>query len=107
MTASSRRRVVAGNWKMYKTQGQTREFFAAFLPLVKDCVHCDIVIAPPYTSIAAAVDAARGSKAVIAGQDLHWEKEGAHTGEVSGPMLVRSEERRVGKECRSRWSPEH
>src|SRR5690242_180871 len=88
MTASSRRRVVAGNWKMYKTQGQTREFFAAFLPLVKDCDHCDIVIAPPYTSIAAAVDAARGSKAAIAGQDLHWEKEGAHTGEVSGPMLV-------------------
>jgi len=73
---------------MYKTRAQAREFFNAFLPLVKDTTHCDIVIAPPFTTIETAVGEARGSNVGIAGQDLHWEKEGAHTGEVSGPMLV-------------------
>ena len=88
MSAASRRRVIAGNWKMYKTQAQAREFFAAFLPLVKDNEHCDIVVAPPYTAIGASVAAVSGWNVAIAGQDLHWEKEGPHTGEVSGPMLV-------------------
>ena len=88
MSAPSRRRVIAGNWKMYKTQAQAREFFAVLLPLVKDNEYCDIVVAPPYTAIAASVAAVRGSSVAIGGQDLHWEKEGPHTGEVSGPMLV-------------------
>ena len=88
MSATRRHRVIAGNWKMYKTQAQAREFFAAFLPLIKDNEHCGIVVAPPYTAIAASVAAVSGWNVAIAGQDLHWEKEGAHTGEVSGPMLV-------------------
>jgi len=48
---TSRRRVMAGNWKMYKTQSETRAFFAAFLPLIGDAVHCDVVIAPPFTRL--------------------------------------------------------
>jgi triosephosphate isomerase (TIM) len=87
---SSRRRVMAGNWKMYKTQGETRAFFEAFLPLVAGAVHCDIVIAPPFTSIAAAVEKTQGTKIGIAGQNNHWQKEGAFTGEVSTEMLVES-----------------
>ena len=87
MSTASRRRVIAGNWKMYKTQAQTREFFSAFLPLVKDANHCDIVVAPPYTAIHAAVEAAKGSRIAIAAQDMHWESEGAFTGEVSAPMI--------------------
>jgi triosephosphate isomerase len=83
-----RRPLIAGNWKMYKTQVDTRAFFAAFLPLVASSVHCDIVIAPPFTSVPSAVEAARGSTIGIAGQNLHWEKEGAFTGEISAPMLV-------------------
>lgn len=83
-----RRRVIAGNWKMYKTQGETRAFFSAFLPLVAELTDCDVVIAPPFTSLAAAVEAAKGSRVAIAGQDNHWQKEGAFTGEVSSPMLV-------------------
>src|SRR5262247_260336 len=83
-----RRHVMAGNWKMYKTQSETRAFFAAFLPMIGDAAHCDVVIAPPFTSIAAAVEAAKGSRVVIAGQNNHWQKEGAFTGEVSAPMLV-------------------
>jgi triosephosphate isomerase (TIM) len=88
MSAAPRRRVIAGNWKMYKTQSQTREFFASFVPLVKDVTHCDIVVAPPFTAIRAAVEAARGTSIAVAGQNLHWEKEGAFTGEISAGMLL-------------------
>ncbi len=83
-----RRPVIAGNWKMYKTGAETRAFFEAFLPLVADTTHCDIVVAPPFTAIAAAVEAARGSAIGIAAQNLHWEREGAFTGEISARMIV-------------------
>jgi triosephosphate isomerase (TIM) len=88
MNATARQRVIAGNWKMYKTQAETRAFFAAFLPLIPDAAHCDVVIAPPFTSIAAAVEAAKGSKVAISGQNLYWQKEGAFTGEISATMLA-------------------
>ncbi len=83
-----RRPVIAGNWKMYKTQAETRAFFTALKPLVASSSHCEIVVAPPYTALAAAVEAARGSAISIAAQDVHWEKEGAFTGEVSVRMLA-------------------
>jgi triosephosphate isomerase (TIM) len=83
-----RRRVIAGNWKMCKTLAETRAFFSAFAPLVAAAAHCDIVIAPPFTAISAAVEAARNTNIAIAGQDVYWEKEGAFTGEISTNMLV-------------------
>jgi triosephosphate isomerase len=83
-----RRRVIAGNWKLFKTQAETRAFFTAFAPLVADAKHCDIVVAPPFTAIAAAADAAKGTDIAIAGQNVSWSKEGAFTGEISARMLV-------------------
>jgi len=83
-----RRPVIAGNWKMYKTQAETRAFFSALKPLVAASTHCDIIVAPPYTALAAAVEAVRGSAISIAGQDVHWAAEGAFTGEVATKMLV-------------------
>jgi len=83
-----RRPVIAGNWKMFKTQAETRAFFAAFQPLVAAAQHCEIVIAPPFTAIPAAVESARGSQVIIAAQNAHWESKGAFTGEVSMGMLV-------------------
>jgi len=83
-----RRPVIAGNWKMYKTREETRAFFDAFKPLVSDTRHCDIVVAPPFTGLDTAVEAARGTAIGIAAQNLHWEKEGAFTGEISARMLV-------------------
>jgi triosephosphate isomerase (TIM) len=83
-----RRRVIAGNWKMFKTQAETRAFFTAFAPLVSASKHCDIVIAPPFTAIPAAVEAAKNTKIAISAQDVFWEKEGAFTGEISASMLV-------------------
>ncbi len=83
-----RRPVIAGNWKMYKSQAEARTFLEALKPLVASSTHCDIVVAPPFPALAAAVAVARGSAISIAAQDLHWEKEGAFTGEVSAKMLV-------------------
>jgi len=88
MAQTKRRRVIAGNWKMFKTQAETRAFFSAFAPLVAGATHCDIVIAPPFTAISAATEAARGSNIAIGGQDVFWEKEGAFTGEIAPQMLV-------------------
>lgn len=79
---------MAGNWKMYKTAEETRAFFEAFRPLVEQSNHCDIVICPPFPNLPGAVEAARGSRIEVGGQDLFWLKEGAYTGEVSGPMLA-------------------
>lgn len=86
--ARLRKPVIAGNWKMYKTQREAREFFAAFKPLVSAAAHCEIVIAPPFTAIGASVDAAKGAAIGIAAQDVYWADEGAFTGEVSPKMLV-------------------
>jgi triosephosphate isomerase (TIM) len=83
-----RRPVIAGNWKMYKTQAEAREYFSALAPLVQGCVHCDIIVAPPFTALAAAVEAVKGTPISIAAQDMHGEPEGAFTGEVSAAMLV-------------------
>ncbi len=83
-----RRRLIAGNWKMFKTQAETRAFFAAFNPLVAGVQDCDIVFAPPFTDIPVAVAATRDTNISIGAQDLFWEKEGAFTGQISPAMLV-------------------
>src|SRR5207248_1510519 len=88
MITRTRRRVIAGNWKMCKTQADTRAFFSEFLPLIADTTDCDIVIAPPFTSIAAAVEVTRGSNVAIGGQNIYWQAQGAFTGEVSAGMLA-------------------
>ena len=82
-----RRPVIAGNWKMFKTAGETREFFDSLLPRIEDVDHCDIVVAPPYTALGVAVAKARGSHVAISAQDLYWEEQGAFTGEISASML--------------------
>jgi triosephosphate isomerase (TIM) len=88
MSQTKRRRVIAGNWKMFKTQSETRAFFSAFVPLVASSTDCDMVIAPPFTAIPAAVEVAKGTNIAISGQNVFWEKEGAFTGEISANMLV-------------------
>jgi len=73
---------------MYKTAAETRAFFQTFHPLVAASKHCDIVIAPPFTALGAAVEAARATAIAIAAQNLYWEREGAFTGEVSARMVA-------------------
>ncbi len=78
---------MAGNWKMYKTPAETTAFFEKFRPLVQSSEHCEIVICPPFTNLAAAVAAAQGTNIRVGSQNIAWAKEGAFTGEISGGML--------------------
>ena len=78
---------MAGNWKMFKTPAETHAFFEKFRPLVEKSEHCEIVICPPFTNLAAAVDAVKGSGIRVGAQNVGWAREGAFTGEISGPML--------------------
>jgi triosephosphate isomerase (TIM) len=78
---------IAGNWKMFKTVHDSVVYVKEFRSLVKDIEDVEIVLATPFTAIHAAAEAARNSNVGIAGQDLHWEREGAFTGEVSGVMV--------------------
>ena len=82
-----RKPMMAGNWKMYKTPAETKVFFEKFLPMVAASNHCDIAICPPFVNLAAALEATTNSNVEIGAQNLYWAKEGAFTGEISGPML--------------------
>lgn len=83
-----RKPVIAGNWKMYKTSTEASTFVRDLRPLVARSDHCEVIVAPPFTALRAAADAARGSNIAVAGQDLHWDAEGAHTGDISAAMLL-------------------
>jgi triosephosphate isomerase len=84
----ARTKLMAANWKMYKTPDQTREFFHDFLPQVSGHNRDEIVVCPPCVDLAVAVGAAKGSNVTIGGQNVHWKGEGAFTGEISAPMLL-------------------
>ncbi len=83
-----RKPVIAGNWKMYKTIAEAMDFIEKIVPVAAAARHCEVVVAPPFTALAAAALAAKGSKVAISAQDLYWDKEGAHTGDVSPTMIV-------------------
>jgi triosephosphate isomerase len=78
---------IAANWKMYKTVHEAVVFVKEFRSLVKDITDVEIVVAPPFTALHAVAEAARNSTVGVAGQNLHWEREGAFTGEISAGML--------------------
>ena len=79
--------VLAANWKMYKSLDETRAFFRDFAPLVASVTAAEIIVAPSFTALTTAVEAARGTRIEISGQDIHFERHGAFTGEVSAAML--------------------
>lgn len=83
-----KRYFIAANWKMNKTVPETREFIRSFGPLVKDAKDTDIIIAPPFTALAAASEGLKGTNIGLAAQDMFWEEKGAYTGEVSPLMLI-------------------
>jgi len=85
---SKRRKIIAANWKMYKTVDHALEFLKALLPVASAHERDQIVLCPPFTCIPAVVNAVRGSGLFVGGQNMHWEKEGAYTGEISAGMLV-------------------
>jgi triosephosphate isomerase len=78
---------IAGNWKMFRTVHETVVFVKELKSLVKDMSGVEIVVAPPFTAVHAAAEAARNSNIGVAAQDTYWEREGAFTGEVSPAMV--------------------
>ena len=77
--------LVAGNWKMFKGPSETAEFCRALRDA--DLGDADVVVCPPYVSLAAAVTTLAGTEIAVAAQNVHWAAEGAFTGEISAPML--------------------
>jgi triosephosphate isomerase len=87
--------LVAGNWKMYKTEEQAEEYIQALLPRVSALDGVDLAVCVPFTDLRAMVDSARGSRVDVYAQNMHHEHEGAFTGEVSAPMLTELDVRGV------------
>src|SRR5688572_7688628 len=79
--------LLIGNWKMFKTVAESVQHVTLLRALVKDTTDVEIVISPPFTALRAVADVLRGSNVAVAAQNLYWEREGAFTGEVSGPMI--------------------
>jgi triosephosphate isomerase len=79
--------LVAGNWKMHKTEAQAEEYIQALLPRVSSLDGVEVAICVPFTDLRAMVDSARGSRVEVYAQNVHQEPEGAFTGEVSAAML--------------------
>ena len=77
--------LVAGNWKMYKGPAETAEFCLGLREQDLDGV--DVVVCPPFVSLAVAVQVLAGTEIAVGAQNVHWESEGAFTGEISPPML--------------------
>jgi len=79
--------LIAGNWKMFKTVQDAIVFVKELRSTIKDVTLVDVIVAPPFTAVHAAAEAARNTNIEVAAQDLYWEKEGAFTGEISAPMI--------------------
>ncbi|MFA7164120.1 MAG: triose-phosphate isomerase [Eubacteriales bacterium] len=81
-----RKPIIAGNWKMNKTPEEAASMVKELAPLVKDS-DIDIVLCAPFVSLQATLDAAVGTNIKVGAQNMHWEENGAYTGEVSPTML--------------------
>lgn len=79
---------IAANWKMHKTIAESVEFARAFAPLVRSVTDVEVAIAPPFTALAALRDTLAESRVALAGQNAHFEAQGAFTGEISVAMLA-------------------
>ncbi|OGX51156.1 MAG: triose-phosphate isomerase [Omnitrophica WOR_2 bacterium RIFCSPLOWO2_12_FULL_46_30] len=82
-----RKPIIAGNWKMYKTLEEGEELVNLLKRQLYDVEDIDIVLCPPFTHLAYIADMLESSNILLGAQDMHWEEEGAYTGEISGPML--------------------
>ncbi|HEY5343306.1 MAG TPA: triose-phosphate isomerase [Solirubrobacteraceae bacterium] len=87
MSVIARTPLIAGNWKMYKTEAQAEDYIQALLPRVSSVERVEVAICVPFTDLRAMVDSARGSRVEVYAQNMHHEPEGAYTGEVSPAML--------------------
>jgi triosephosphate isomerase len=96
---------IAGNWKMFKTVHEAVLFAKELRSIVKDVTDVEMVVAPPFTAVAPVAEALRNTNVGVAAQNLHWEREGAFTGEISAGMISEAgaEYVIIGHSERRRW----
>ncbi|MFH1416513.1 MAG: triose-phosphate isomerase [Elusimicrobiota bacterium] len=82
-----RKPLIAGNWKMNMTIEQSVSMVEVLKEKVKDVTEAEIMVAPPYTALSAVAQAVKDSNIQLGAQNLHFEKSGAYTGEISAGML--------------------
>jgi triosephosphate isomerase len=82
-----RRPIIVGNWKMHKTTTEALALVTALRAAVGEVQDVEVGVAPPYTALSAVAEALRGSAIFVAAQNMHWETQGAFTGEISAPLL--------------------
>ena len=87
MNRRYRKTIIAGNWKMNKTPAEAKALIEEMKPLLSKTKWCEMVLCVPFTDIQTAVKAAKGSKIAIGAENMHYEKSGAFTGEISADML--------------------
>ncbi|MEH1936095.1 MAG: triose-phosphate isomerase [Nostoc sp.] len=86
-----RKIVIAGNWKMFKTQAETQEFLQGFLPHLEETPQGrEVILCPPFTDLSVLSKTLHGSLIQLGAQNVHWEEYGPYTGEISAPMLTES-----------------
>ena len=86
-----RRPLIAANWKMYNTAKRAVDLASALKPVVGPlCVDRDVVLCPPFTCLQAVGATLEGGPIAMGAQNMHWDKEGAYTGEVSAEMILPS-----------------
>jgi triosephosphate isomerase (TIM) len=84
-----RKIVIAGNWKMFKTQAESLEFLQGFLPHLEETPpDREVLLCPPFTDLNFLSKNLHGSRVQLGAQNVHWEENGAYTGEISAPMLT-------------------
>jgi triosephosphate isomerase len=88
MSPGERVPLIAGNWKMHKTVDQAEAFIAELLPRLSSVSGVDVAVCAPFPALGPLVDSTRGSRVQVFAQNMHYETEGAFTGEVAPPMLV-------------------
>ena len=83
-----RKKIVAGNWKMHKNAAQTSELLSELLAKVPANTTAQVIVAPTFVNLAAAVNQLKGSNINVAAQNVHQTESGAFTGEISVDMLT-------------------
>ncbi|NCJ08330.1 triose-phosphate isomerase [Synechococcales cyanobacterium C] len=84
-----RKIAIAGNWKMYKTQAEALDFLKAFMRLLEDTPdNREIILCAPFTTLSSLSQNLHGSRIQVGAQNIHWEDQGAYTGEIAGAMLT-------------------
>ncbi len=86
MNKQTRKAIIAGNWKMNKTATEAKTLINELAPLVANA-DCEVVVCPSFTSLTTVLDAAKGTNIKVGAQNVHFEQNGAYTGEISAEML--------------------